>query len=135
MNSGGPPLNGTVRQHQMIIGEVLVTSYFGYWPEFSDGKITRLTYERTGDISISITYIDADKRKAAEVSLKFSNVSNIELTDFKSENVIDVLAIEGADPVAVSLDACYGLSGQFTCERVEVVEVLPNNKLEADREA
>ena len=118
----------------MIIGESLVTSYFGYWPQFSDGKITRLSYERGGAVSMSISYIDLERRKAAEVSLKFSNASNIELTDFISENVLDVLSIEGANPIAVSLEACYGLSGHFTCEAVEVVAVLPNNKLEADRD-
>ena len=101
-----------------------VESYFGYWPLFCDGKIKSLAYVQPGTISLAIFYVDAEKQKAAEVTLTFSGVTDVELSELRSENVIDALRIPDRLPAQVTLEACYGLAGSFNCAAVEVSSVL-----------
>jgi hypothetical protein len=77
----------------MIQGAELVQSYFGYWPEFCDAKITSIVYEAHSSLVLGFCYIDSDLGRAADIQLKFLGVSDMELTDFASENVIDALEI------------------------------------------
>jgi hypothetical protein len=104
----------------MITRAEEVESYFGYWPLFCDGKIKSLAYVQSGTITLAISYVDAGKQKEAEVTLTFSGVTDIELSELRSENVIDVLHIPQELPVQVTIDACYGLVGSFKCSAVEV---------------
>jgi hypothetical protein len=108
----------------MIQRADMVESYFGYWPEFCDAKITFLLYEAHSSIILGLSYIDSDQGKAADIRLKFSGVSDVELTDFCSENIIDALRISRESPTTVSLEACYGLDGHFTCRAVEVMSLV-----------
>lgn len=101
----------------------LVTSYFGYWPEFADGKVVRITYDATGVIELVIFYIDAENQKAAHVGLRFVSVTDVVITELRSENVIDSLSLSEDAPHRVSVEACYGLSGTFMCKNVEVLYV------------
>ena len=117
----------------MIAESHQVESYFGYWPEFADGKIERFAFLRSGSIELSISYIDGEKQVGATVSLKFSGVSEVDLSELRSENVLDALRISAGVPVQVSIEACYGLYGSFCCESVEVVALLPNHSLQARR--
>lgn len=68
----------------MITRAVDVESYFGYWPEFCDGKIKSLTYAQPGTITLEISYEDAEKQKGAEVTLTFSGVTDVELSELRS---------------------------------------------------
>lgn len=108
----------------MIAHAEKVESYFGYWPLFCDGKIKSLTYIQPSVITLAISYVDAEKQKAAEVTLTFSRVTDVGLSDLRSENVIDALRIPEAFPAQVTLEACYGLAGSFKCVAVEVSCVL-----------
>jgi hypothetical protein len=107
----------------MIAQAEQVECYFGYWPEFSDGSITRFSYEDESVISLTICYIDTNQNKAAQVEFKFNGVSNIELSNLKSQNIIDVLCISQDQLVKVELEACYGLFGSFNCRSVEVASM------------
>lgn len=118
---------------KMIAHAIKVESYFGYWPEFSDGKIVSFSYEAPSKIILGILYIDAEKEKAAEVHLRFNGVADVELSELKSENVIDALRIIEGQPVSVVLESCYGLVGRFTCKAVEVASLLPYSSLQARR--
>jgi hypothetical protein len=110
----------------MLKKNELVTSYFGYWPEFSDGKIEKIVFDSGGALELTIHYIDVDQKKAAQVGLRFEAVSDIELTDFRSENVVDRLRIGGDAPHSVSLEPCYGLGGTFVCKGIEVLCLTPD---------
>jgi len=107
----------------MITKEKLVTSYFGYWPEFADGKIEKLTYDATRGIELAVHYIDSVKQKSAHIGLRFGSVSDVSLNNLLSEKVIDSLRIIGSEPHGISIDACYGLDGSFKCKDVEVLYV------------
>ena len=109
-----------------------VESYFGYWPLFCDGKIKSFAFARTGTIALVITYIDAKKQRGAEVNLMFFDVTEVELSELRSENVIDALRIPEEFPATVTLEACYGLEGSFRCAAAEVLSVMPNTSINTE---
>jgi hypothetical protein len=116
----------------MISHAEKVESYFGYWPLFCDGKITNLAFAQPGTITLVVAYIDSERHRGAEVSLKFSGVTEVELSELRSENVIDALRIPEELPAQVTLEACYGLAGSFRCAAVEVSSVMPNPSINTD---
>ncbi|MEW5836411.1 MAG: Imm50 family immunity protein [Pseudomonadota bacterium] len=119
----------------MISHAETVESVFGYWPEFSDGRIELFSFERPGIICLRISYIDSNIQKAAIVSLRFSGVTDIELSELLSENIVDVLSISSESPSVVTIESCYGLCGSFKCTAAEVTGVVPNHSFKADGSA
>jgi hypothetical protein len=107
----------------MIKNRELVTSHFGYWPEFADGKVMRFAFDYSGVIELVVHYIDAEKQKSGHIGFRFDSVSDVELMELRSENVIDVLGISGGGPHTVTIDACCGLYGTFMCREIEVLYV------------
>ena len=57
--------------------------------------------------------------------LQFSGVSELELSELMSVNVLDALHIAEGDPVQVTLESAYGLTGAFRCQEVSVIALLP----------
>ena len=57
-------------------------------------------------------------------------MSKVDLSELKSENVIDSLRITEGHPGCVVLDACYGLAGSFQFEAAEVISLLPNKSIQ-----
>jgi hypothetical protein len=108
----------------MITRAEEVESYFGYWPLFCDGKIKSVAYVQPSTIVLAISYVDVEKQKAAEVTLTFLGVTDIELSELRSENVIDALRIPQELPAQVTIEACYGLEGSFNCSAIEVSSVV-----------
>ncbi|WP_395117207.1 Imm50 family immunity protein [Rhodanobacter sp. FW102-FHT14D06] len=116
----------------MISHSDLVESIFGYWPNFADGHIELFSFEHPGIIKLRISYIDAELAKAAKISLQFTGVHNIALSEMFDGNYLDVLSISGESPLLVELEACSGLQGTFACASAEVTAVAPNPSFEAD---
>ncbi|OOG60528.1 hypothetical protein B0E47_02825 [Rhodanobacter sp. B05] len=116
----------------MISHAELVESIFGYWPEFADGRIELFSFEQPGIVCLRIFYIDANIKRAATVSLRFTGVTEVDLSEFRSENVVDALSISSVSPSVVTIEGCYGLCGTFTCASVEVTGAVPNNSFKAD---
>ena len=116
----------------MISHAELVESIFGYWPEFADGRIELFSFEQPDVISLRIFYIDANIKKAATIGLRFAGVTEVDLSEFRSENVIDALSISSASPLVVTIEACFGLYGTFTCASAEVTGVVPSHSFKAD---
>jgi hypothetical protein len=116
----------------MIFHAETVESIFGYWPEFSDGRIELFSFERPGIICLGISYIDSNIQKAAVVSLRFSGVTDVDLSELCSENIVDVLSISSESPTVVTIESCYGLCGTFKCTAAEVAGVAPNHSFNAD---
>ena len=116
----------------MISHAELVESIFGYWPEFSDGRIEFFSFEQSGIICLKISYIDSNIQKAAVVSLRFAGVTDIDLSELLAENIVDVLGVSSESPAIVTIEACYGLCGTFKCTSAEVTGVVPNPSFKAD---
>jgi hypothetical protein len=106
----------------MIAQAHVVESYFGYWPTFSDGKIIAFAYEAPHTLLMGISYIDAETNRGARIQLRFSGVSEVHLSELRSENVIDSLQISTGQ---LMLEACYGLEGQFNFKEAAVVSLQP----------
>ena len=105
----------------IIKNRELVTSIFGYWPTFADAKFYEFKYSyKSREISASIYYIDADQNKRALIALKFGGVTEVQLTDIISENVIDEIQISNESPHVIEIEACCGLCGSFKCMNIEV---------------
>lgn len=117
---------------EMIQKSDIVVSYFGYWPEFCDGKILSFLYEAPDLLQLAISYIDADKALGAQIQFRFVGVSDVNFSELRSENVIDSLRLMEGDPNRVELEAAYGLAGSFNFQAAEVVSLLPNNSLKSD---
>jgi hypothetical protein len=115
----------------MISHSKLVESIFGYWPEFADGRIQSFSYEHPGVVSLTIFYIDSQVAKAATVSLRFIGVTELDLSELCSENIVDALNISSERPCLVTIEACYGLGGTFKCISAEVTGVVPDISFEA----
>lgn len=116
----------------MISHAEKVESYFGYLPLFCDAKITNIAFYQPGTITLVIAYLDADKNRGAKVNLKFSGVTEIAVSELRSENVIDALRIPEELPALVTLEACRGLDGSFMCAAVEVTSVTLNRSANTD---
>ncbi len=108
----------------MISNSSPVESYFGYWPNFADGKIELFAFEKIGSIKLKIFYIDAHLHKQATVSLLFQGVSDVQFSELLSENVVDELQIGVGSPIQVVLESSYGLCGSFVCCSVTVAELV-----------
>ena len=106
-----------------------LVSYFGYWPDFADGKILELEWEASGHLRLVIHYIDANTSREATVGLRFAGVTQILLSELRSENVLDALVIQDGNPISVELDACFGVQGTFNCASFEVMFVNPNSSI------
>jgi hypothetical protein len=116
----------------MISRAELVESIFGYWPEFADGRIEFFSFEQPGIICLRIFYIDSSIQKAATVSLRFTGVTDVDLSEILSENVVDALSVSSVSPAIVTIEGCYGLCGTFKCISAQVTSVVPNSSFKAD---
>lgn len=109
----------------MIRNADLVERHFGYWPEFCDAKIKQISFDARGVLSLALDYVDVERGKRGRVSLVFSGVTDLLLTEMRNENVIDVLDISESPPYTVEIDACYGVGGTFKCTAIEVCGLDP----------
>jgi hypothetical protein len=104
----------------MLHNSAEVIEYFGYWPLFCDAKIQEFSFGMPGTIKISLAYIDSDKGNRATIGLLFSGVTDMELSELRTENVIDELVVRVGSRTEVSIAAAYGLCGSFFCDKGEV---------------
>jgi hypothetical protein len=111
----------------MIANTEPVESYFGYWPEFADAPIERFSYDKSGELSLTLNYIDAEQGLAAIVTLQFNGVSDVELTDILQQNVVDKLSATDSSPFRLEIEACYGLCGGFTYTSAQVAAFIPRS--------
>lgn len=111
----------------MISQRELVESVFGHWPEFADADIELFTWARGQSIELEPMYGEQALDKSAAVCIRFTGVRDIDLTEFRSPNVLDCLRITPGEPIEVELEAYYGLGGTFKCSGIEVIKVVPNN--------
>jgi len=108
----------------MSLRAELVESIFGYWPEFADGRIEFFSLDHQGILCLRIFYIDADIQKVATVGLRFTGVTDVDLAELRSENIVDALIVSSASPAIVTIEGCYGLCGTFKCISAEVTSVV-----------
>jgi hypothetical protein len=125
------------------VGAEKLTSVFGDWPRFHDAEIIAAQLIRDRDqpksprLELMLrwwlkaytwnghSYPESD----SQITLRFHNVDQVELSEFNHQNVVDSLTISSPDDnpdwLAVDLNSSFGLLGSFRCRSLEVVEVIP----------
>ncbi|WP_370979732.1 Imm50 family immunity protein [Agaribacterium sp. ZY112] len=99
-----------------------IKELFGYWPKFCDGRIT--DYQNTGDnLNLQIDYIDSDQDIRAVITITFIGITNQELSTYEPNSVVDELSITPGSKYKVQIDSCFGLSGIFNCQSIQVNHV------------
>jgi len=101
---------------------------FGYWHSFHDAELRRAVLDRGGagerpSITLLVNVYDSsgavdergyyDVRVNVMVTLRFTDVDDLELSDLGIQNVVNELRLErqAAGRIAVELAPCYGLNG------------------------
>jgi len=136
----------------LIQGSEKLTRIFGYWPSFHDAEVLEVHLLR-GDIvpthglnefpilTLKIHLWELTKETDSEgylvtkhhtqATLRFCDVSDLDLKDFNQQNAILQLLLtvqDRSEPpspyLAVELVPAFGISASFKCTRVEVVEAL-----------
>lgn len=113
-------------KHEILSSTKLI-DLFGYWPDFCDASILSMDiYFIEKTVAINIKYIDSDQNKSADITLNFTQVSDICLNDILDENVLDgIKIIQDENSVyEISINSAYGMHGTFYCNNIEVVSVL-----------
>jgi hypothetical protein len=105
-------------------GSVGVKEWFGEWPKFHDGEVVSLSLCRKGE-SVLLVY-PYYPEKPATVEFILTDITDLELVDFSSQNVISDLRIEqitnerGDSVLRLVLDQCFGLAGFIEAKKVRV---------------
>jgi len=109
-------------------GSDAVVRWFGGWPSFHDAEIIGLNLVRTGESVLRVyPYYPA---KPATVVFIFEGITDVELAEFSSQNVISSLKTEEVidqtkeKAVRLTMAPCYGLAGRIDAANVRV-ELLP----------
>ncbi len=118
--------------HQMP-GADSIIQWFGYWPDFHDSEILELHLNRKGSSWIKIyTWSMTNKiddkgyygtEKHAVVTFIFEKITDVDLSNFSQQNVINELNISQSDnEIRLTMSPCYGLSGflQGIISRIEL---------------
>ncbi len=124
-----------------IINAEIVQQYFGYWPNFHDAEITKVTFESHSTGRYSVTLVIAAFETTNEVTkqgyykqikncnleIQFIGIEGIKFKGFDHQNVIFDLAFEEKDDcIKCSLDSSNGLeSFVVVAEEAFVLSLVP----------
>lgn len=103
-----------------------LSTVLGYWPDFADAQLVEVRLSRASDTrsaqaKFKLDYIDTDQGKQIICLLSFEGVRDVNLQDYKDQNVVDVLSITKTDDgYEVNLTSVVGLNGDFCCNSVGV---------------
>jgi len=107
-----------------IGGAGTVREWFGFWPDFHDAEVISVLLARTGPSVLRVyPYYPA---KPATVDFILEGVTDVELSDFSSQNVISSLAIEsvtnedGDEVYRLTLGPCFGLAGRIDAKSLRI---------------
>lgn len=132
--------NSTVSR---IINSEIVREYFGYWPDFHDAEITKVTFEANSGYWPSVTFLIAafgmtkgtdesghfKLTKHCNIELQFAGVHEIEFDGFSHQNVIfDLVFEENSSNVECSFDSSTGLRATVVAEKVSVLSLTPTKR-------
>lgn len=118
---------------------------FGYWPSFHDAEVHRVVLDRGArdeqpSVTLLVNVYDSsgalddrgyyNERVNVMVTLRFTDVEDLALSDLGVQNVISELRLESQPGarIAVELGPCFGLNGVFSCGAVEVLDVVPYSR-------
>lgn len=109
-------------EQTIISGKSALVAELGYWPEFCDAKIIEVLFcpytDDGAELALLLHYIDMDLNRDLKVKIIMHGISDMNFSEFRTENVIDRLSI--SDSFTVEVEAAVGLSGCCQCKSVDV---------------
>ncbi len=117
-----------------IPGAEAVSAWFGGWPSFHDAELIQLQLNRSGISQLKVhawrtsyqpSDVDAQGHfrtdKHAVVTFELAGITDLELRDFSSQNVLAALGVSrDGEIVRVHLSPSYGLGGRIDAREVKV---------------
>jgi hypothetical protein len=106
-------------------------AWFGRWPSFHDAEILSLKLNRLGSSCARIHTWDKSRENDAQglyktnkhctVTFLLEEISDLELADFNSQNVISSLEIiKQQGGYRLSFSPCYGLAGYVVAKSISI---------------
>ena len=131
-----------------VVNASRLVEAFGYWPSFHDAEVHQAILDRGAanerpSVTLLVNVFDSsgavdergyfDVRINVMVTLRFTDVNDLELSDLGAQNVISELRLEAqaGGRIAIELGPCFGLNGVFTCRALEVLDVMPYSRPDA----
>ena len=139
---------------EYIVGSEKLVAILGYWPSFHDAEVISVSAERALPVALGAASVKLvvhvrqyESRgegtaqyervlvKSILASFLCKQVSNLELSEFNHQNVINSLLVreepsgEAADsPLVLTIEPIWGLGGTVRCAVVELsaVQELPS---------
>jgi hypothetical protein len=126
-----------------VINFEIILQHFGYWPEFHDAEILKVTFEVHSTGRPSVTFVIAafemtseiDERgyykltKHCNVELQFIGIKEIEFDYFSHQNVIFELILEGkASSIKCTINSSVGLDAVVVAEEAYVLSLTPTKR-------
>jgi hypothetical protein len=124
----------------------LVTDIFGCWPSFHDAEVHSVLLERGGKGQVILearinllevtSKVDANGRYVLDhnslVTLRFTQIVRLQITDFNRQNVLSSLMLTRAEEGdgdagrwKVVFASSYGINAEFGCGSIAVCAITP----------
>jgi hypothetical protein len=109
-------------------GSDAVIKWFGEWPSFHDAEIVGLSLARSRESNLRV--YPYSPNNPATVVFFFEKITDLELADFSSQNVISSLKIDEVidqtkeKAIRLTLSPCFGLAGRIDAKSLRV-ELIP----------
>ncbi|SNS01374.1 Imm50 family immunity protein [Hymenobacter mucosus] len=125
-----------------IVNAEIVREYFGYWPDFHDAEITKVTFQAHPGYRASVTFViaafemtrEVDERghyiltKHCAIEIQFTGIQELTFDYFSHQNVIFELIFEEAGSnVECRFVSSVGLDASIVAEEVLVLSLTPTN--------
>jgi Immunity protein 50 len=124
-----------------LVGADGLIEWFGRWPTFHDAEVLSVELNRVGISRVRIHFWNTSANVSLEGFYKTDNhcivtflleqISDLELADFSSQNVVSGLQIEKQEAgYRLELFPCYGLAGYIVAKsiRVEFKPGIPDDR-------
>ncbi|UYZ59868.1 immunity 50 family protein [Hymenobacter latericus] len=138
-------MESEIRAIRRIINNEVVFRHFGYWPDFLDSEITKVTFETHPTGRYSVTFVIAAfeitkekdesgfynhrHTKHCDVELQLIGIKELKFDSFSSQNVIlDLEFGECRGNIECVVNASTGLEFAIVAEEAFVLSLTPTKR-------
>jgi hypothetical protein len=126
-----------------IINNEVVRQHFGYWPDFHDAEINKVTFETHSTGRYSVTFVisafemtkEIDERgyyrliKHCDIEIQFIGIEELEFEGFGFQNVIfDLNFEESRNNIECRFTSSNGLDAAIIAEEAFVLSLTPTKR-------
>lgn len=127
-----------------IINAEIVLQHFGYWPDFHDAEVIKVTFEAHPTWRYSVTFVitalemvnELDERgyykqtKHCQIELQFSRIQEMEFDYFNYQNVISILSFEDQGScIKAVFNSSAGMKATIIAEEALVISLTPTTPI------